>query len=339
MTIRKRLRSEKSGSSGQGYFITPTGVRFLSSGCALLDCVLGGGYALGKVVNIVGDKSTGKTLLAIEACANFAQEHPKASIIYNEVEAAFDRGYAAALGLPVDRVTFTEGCFTIEDVFEDLVKVIDSAGKEPVLYVLDSLDALSDRAELGRAMDEGTYGLGKAKQLSQLFRRLIQQLSGSLVTIIFISQVRDNIGVMFGEKTSRSGGRSLDFYASQVIYLSQSKQLKRTRKGIERPVGVEIRARCKKNKVGLPFRECEFPILFAFGVDDVAAGIAFLKKTGRLNAIGIDTDKAANSFLRGLDKLDQADYDQERRNVADAVKEVWRSIETSFLPSRRKYCD
>ena len=296
--------------------------------------MIGGGYPLGRVVNIVGDKSTGKTLLAIEACANFASEFPEGRIWYREVEAAFDVDYAEKLGLPSKRVEFnSEPMLTVEDVFEDLTKCIESTQKEG-LYIIDSLDALSDRSEMDRDIDEGTFGANKAKQLSQMFRRLIQKLGKSNITVIVISQVRENIGVTFGRKTTRSGGKALDFYASQVIFLAQTGQMKRTIRSVERPIGVRIKAKCDKNKIGMPFRECEFPIIFGFGVDDLAASVAFLESVGALSEI---TDKKSTPYLKSVNKLDDDAYFNEIDKVTTLAESVWGEIEEQFMPERRKY--
>ncbi len=310
---------------------------FFPSGCAVLDCVLGGGYVDGRIINIVGDKSTGKTLLAIEAAANYAHQWKDADIIYTEVEAAFDMDFATQVGLPRDRVHFPEGCFTVEDVFEDMGKRLEKNPDRRSLYILDSLDALSDRSELKRDLDEGTYGTAKAKQLSQLFRRLVQKLAKARCTVIIVSQVRDNVGVVFGKKYARSGGRALDFYASQVLYLSQKKILKRTIRKVERPVGVEIHARCEKNKVGLPFRQCQFPIIFAFGVDDAVASLDWLKEVDRLDAADIANDKELASMKKYVVKADKYEYDQQRAHLADVVKKEWAKIEADFNTQRRKY--
>ena len=311
------------------------------SGCALLDCVLGGGYAETRIINIVGDKSTGKTLLAIEACANFVEKYGKnARVYYNEVEAAFDRSYASSLGLPLASVDFCEGMqdFTADGLFEHLSAVIEShKTDERVLYIVDSLDALSDRDEMDRKIDEASYGAGKARKMSQLFRRLIKSLSSSNVTIIIVSQVRDNIGVAFGKNYSRSGGRALDFYASQVIYLAHKGYLKRTRKGIERAYGINVKAKCEKNKVGTPFRDCEFPIIFGFGIDDVAAGVEWLRSVKRLDAVGFKDEKEVKKYIRSLDSMTSKEYDEERVNVKSAVVEVWDEIEIEFAPKKEKY--
>jgi len=307
-----------------------------------LDCVLSGGYALGRIVNIVGDKSTGKTHLAIEATANFASENKKGLIKYNEVEASFDKLYAKSLGLPLDRVEFTENCFTVEDVFKDLNKTMDSMGSEPGIYVLDSLDALSDKAELERDMEEGSYNVEKAKKMSQLLRRIAQKTAKKNLTIFIISQVRDNISISFGRRTIRSGGRALDFYASQVLYLAQIKVLKRTVKGVERPTGIMIRAKCDKNKVGLPFRECDFPIEFGYGIDDVTANVEWLAKVGRLDTLGYvkkdyDKKEKITKIIKDTKELEDNEFKKISKQISEATKEVWSEIETRFLPERKKY--
>lgn len=311
-------------------------VTFISSGCKVLDLALGGGWAEGRVANIVGDKSTGKTLLCIEAAANFVKKYPKGKVRYREAESAFDESYASALGFPMDNVDFGEPVDTIEDVFEDLNKVADKA-KAPELYILDSLDALSDRAEMARDMDEGTYGTGKAKQLSQLFRRVVRKLEDKQITFIVVSQVRDNIGATFMQKkTTRSGGRALDFYASQVVFLAQLGQLKRTINGMTRSTGVSIRAKLEKNKIGLPFRQAEFDIMFSYGIDDLAASIKFLEEAKRLNVLGLTKD-GVKPYLKKVNAYSDHDYRDTVTRIGRKVEQVWWDVEKSFLPERRKY--
>lgn len=318
--IRPRSPPAPDGVVGGGglYFSSPKEkVQFIHSGCALLDCVLGGGWPLGRVANIVGDKSTGKTLLAIEAIANFYRQYPDGSVRYNEAEAAFDTDYAQALGVPFDRVDMTEECTTVEELFDDVQTFLSNKPDGPGLYIMDSLDSLSDKAERERGIEEASYGGAKAKKLSEFFRRVTQDLKRSDVALIIISQVRDNIGAMFGEKHTRSGGKALDFYASQVVWLAHMGILKRTVAKVERPVGVKIKAKCKKNKVGLPFRECEFEITFGYGIEDEKASRAWLASIGK-TALGADLEGEA---LRGR------------------IIDHWFEIEKSFLPVRRKYAE
>lgn len=336
MAKRQRL-SEDNGSQSLYFTSDKPNIQFIHTGCHLLNCVLGGGYPLGRVVNIVGDKSTGKTLLAIEACANFKRQYPNGIIFYNEAEAAFDEGYAEALGMPVNDIEFSEDCFTVEDVFEELEHVLKTTDdKTPGLYILDSLDALSDRAEQKRDIDEGTYGAQKAKKMSELFRRLVKDLGKKNICTMVISQVRDDIGATFGRKVKRSGGRAMDFYASQVLYLAHLGYIHKTRRKIKRPVGVKIKAKCDKNKVSMPFRECEFQIRFGFGVDDVRASVDWLKEIGRLQDANLK-ESELKEFLAETDQMDGPAYMQRANELGEIVKTIWYDTESDFIEQRRKY--
>ena len=336
----KRAVRAKKIEGGGSYFSAPkTDVKFISSGCATLDLALGGGWAEEKVINVVGDKSSGKTLIAIEAAANFAKKYPKGMIRYREAEAAFLPSYAEALGMPVGRVDFGEPIETIEDLFEDLTRTLEAA-KTPELYIIDSLDALTDRAELLRDIDEGTYGANKPKQLSQMFRRLVRKMSSKRVTLMVISQVRSNIGISFGRGTTRSGGRALDFYASQVLYLTSGELESREYRGLKRVTGIDVRARVDKNKIALPFRDAEFKIVFGYGVDDVGSCLDWLRKTKFLPDVGIsNTIKVADlkaikrAYLSGED----AEDDPTPEEIRAAVTSRWYEVEDRFLPKKRKY--
>lgn len=331
-------RQEDHG--GAGRFLAPsTGLTFVKSGCTLLDLVVGGGWPLGRMVNIVGDKSTGKTLMAIEAAANFAKAFPNGKIWYREAEAAFDKDYAKAMGMPIDRVSFGKNKFdTVEDFYEDLKTMAEwsTAKKVPGLYVLDSLDALSDRKELAREVDKGSYGADKAKQMSALFRKLTRSIEQSNILVVIISQVRDNIGVTFGRKTKRSGGHAMDFYASLVLYLAHIETIKKTKKGQQRAVAVRIKAKCDKNKIGLPYRECEFTIRFGYGIEDLQASLSWLMEIKKLKTAEM-TEVQAKKLLLDIDDLDAAEYADWQKRVNAAVRIEWRETEKSFLPRRAKY--
>lgn len=337
-----RYRPKKTEeSTGGDYFPHRTSVKFFSTGCTLLNCALGG-WPLGRMVNIVGDKAVGKTLLAIEAAANFARQFPKGKIWYRETEAAFDADYAASIGLPREAIDFgPEGedtqWDTVEDVFEDMDNCLKKT-KNPGLYIIDSLDALSSREEMNRDINAGSFKLEKQKVMGELFRRHIRRIKQSQVCFMIISQVRDRIGVMFGDKHTRTGGKALDFYASQIVFLSNLGAVVRKSQKLKRQVGVHIRARAKKNKVGVPFRECEFIIRGDYGIDDLHANALWLEEVGQLSkTIG---DNGTKSFLKQVE--DNSVYDQSfaekwRAPLQSAVLEHWPLVEKDFMPVMRKY--
>lgn len=338
-------RVERAESAGRGsHFLAPSsGLTFIPTGSTALDQVISGGWCCGRMSNIVGDKSTGKTLLAIEGFANFNRKFPGELMWYREAESAFDISYAQAIGMPVDKIKFIDKkrpFNTVEDFYEDLEKCCNRAiqKRKLGLYVLDSLDALSDRKEMERGFSDNTYGQDKPRQMSALFRRVTRLVEESQIALLTISQTRANIGVSFGKNYKRSGGQALDFYASIVLYLANRGRIKKTRKGEERVVGVNIIAMCEKNKVGLPFRKCEFPIRFAYGIEDLQSCVKYLKDRGKLSEI--DMSKAeAKEILTNVDSLDNETYNTTLEAARKALRRQWRATEQSFLPTRVKYAD
>lgn len=339
--VRADVIQKRDKSEGGNYFAHPkTNLKFIPSGCHLLDLALGGGWARRRIGNVVGDKSTGKTLLMIEASANFAIMEKKGRIRYREAEAAFDELYAEALGMPVDRIDFGQSdrpLETVEDLFEDLERIIKGA-KGPELVIVDSLDALSDRAEMDRAMDEGSYGTAKAKLMSQLFRRLNQKMSDKDVTLLIVSQIRDKLDAMsFGRKFTRSGGRALDFYASQVLLLAHVARMVKTVSKIKRPYGVKVLGKVDKNKIALPFREAAFSIRFGYGIDDAQACVDWLKETGSLKLAGLKPEECPNYLDYLLEDLSSEEAAVEIKRLHDIVAAKWYEIEGQVLTPRPKY--
>lgn len=307
--------------------------RVISSGSVLLDLVLGGGWKCGRISNVVGDRSSGKTLLAIEALANFSLADPGGKRRYLEAESAFDTDYAKQLGFP-DDVELGSNARTVEDLDRDLVEFCKEC--DPLhcnIYIVDSLDALSDEAEMEREIDKGSYGAQKAKKLSEFFRRRVSLIEEANVHFLVISQIRDKLNVTFGETKTRSGGRALDFYASQILWLAEIQKIKKTKLGLERTIGIVTRAKTKKNKIGKPFRDCDLTILFNYGVDDQQSMLGWLKKTKSIQS------------PESLEKeIAEARRNQDRdaiRDITDFLREEtiarWQEIEDALDPPMSKY--
>lgn len=333
--LKKKLIPRRE-ARGQ-YFEDEQAGKFFSTGCSLLDCAIGYGWPMGKIINVVGDKSTGKTLLAIEGFTNFHLAYPDGDMHYVEGESAFDIPYAERLGLPAADVEIHEDVDTVEQFFDVLQAVCDRKSKEPALVVLDSLDSLSDAEELGKKITENASMAKKARQMSQLFRRLVRLCGQTNTTVFIISQVRDKINVMFGRKHSRSGGRALDFYASIVLYLAEIGKIHKTRKGVKRTVGVNIKAKVDKNKVAEPFREVSFPIMFNYGVDDIQAAIDWLievKHEEVIQDLNLGSKPTPVKIERAIEEFGMLDL---RETLGADVRRVWRLIEKDFRPTRSKY--
>ena len=253
----------------------------IQSGSTLLNLALTGksdqGWKLGRISNLVGDRSSGKTLLAIQAATLFLLNPPEGitpRVIYYEAEAAFDKEYAESLGMPVDQVEFRSG-ETIEDLFNQLEEVI-TASKDGTgtLVILDSLDAISSTAELKKDIAKQDYDR-KAAKLSEMFRKLVRRLEDSNTHLMIISQVRENISTLpFAPKYRRSGGKALDFYATHIVWLVEMGKLKSSTTNLT--YGIEVKADVKKNKVAKPYREAQFAILMGAGIDDTESMLKFL---------------------------------------------------------------
>ena len=308
---------------------------FVSSGSTMLNLALSGmangGWRKKRIVNIVGDKSTGKTLLAIEALTYVmkvldSKDNPVRAI-YDETESAFDLDYAELLGMPINKVEIRSSA-TVEDFYTSLDAELDKDDYSFMIYVLDSLDALSSKQEVGTKIDEGTFGTSKAKIMSQLFRRLVSKIESKNVLVMIISQIRDKIGVTFGKKQERTGGKALDFYASQVVWLAQTGKLSLA----NRVAGVTVKAKVDKNKVWMPYREAEFPILFEYGIDDVGSMVDTLIDAGIVQ-------KAGTRYIWNDKKMFREDLIQEledeKPKIQSMVQDFWDKEEANGRYKRK----
>lgn len=329
----------------------------IPTGSDLLDEVVGGGesfgYPIGKIINLVGDKSTGKTFLACEIIAAAkAKYSTKLKWKYDDSESGFSFNTKKLYGfeiMPMNKKERIKSA-TVEDLYCNVRKFAEKLLSDQFgIYVVDSLDGVGskendkladeqyntfNKAKTGK--EKGSYKMGKAKYLSTtFFPKLADLIESKNILLIIISQVRVNLDPFSFEKYSRAGGKAMDFYCHTVLWLAQVRKIKRK----ERAVGVVIKAKTTKSKTARPYRETFISLLFDYGIDNITSDIDFLydflTPMGMLvkNAKGVWEEDGPNlTRVHLIEYIEENNLQKEltRRTVAK-----WETIENSIKTNRK----
>lgn len=345
-----------------------TSTELLPSGSTVLNCALSdnpyGGIGAGKIINIVGESSVGKTMVVETIFAEMANnpKYDDYELYLDDSEHALEMDIAGLFGKKAaerikapryDSAGIPLNSDTIEQFFSNIMRLIQSGKK--FVYGLDSLDTLTDVAEyeaataLVKASEgatddttlsmSGSYGMTKQKMLSQILRTVKAGLAKTGSTLIVISQVRDNVNARPGQPTKRrSGGRALDFYCTHIVWLTPTKTIKGGKKTDEEIIGRQVRAEVKKNKLTGKVREATFEIYYDYGIDDIGSCVDFLSAQGVIKKAGAYVDASELGIPDKMFRRDLIAHIEEKgmlNTLREAVGKAWKEKEESLKLARK----
>jgi recombination protein RecA len=292
-------------------------IQVISTGSIGLDAALGiGGFPRGRVIEIYGPEASGKTTLAIHAIAEAQKNGGIAAMI--DAEHTFDRNYAEKLGVDVENLLISQ-----PDNGEQALEITDNLIRSGALdiVVIDSVAALTPKAEIEGEMGDSKMGL-QARLMSQALRKLTANISKTNTSCVFINQLRDKIGVMFGNPETTTGGNALKFYASVRVDIRKTNQLKDG----EEIIGNRTRVKIVKNKLAPPFKKADFDILYGEGISqlgeivDLGVDFEIIKKSGSWFSYGDTKLGQGRDAVKQIVKDNPELFDELKAKISEALK-------------------
>lgn len=267
----KRKKTKRLGTMSEPTMLALV-KEFVPTGCVPLDIIMGGGVPVGRLTEIYGDTSTGKSLLASHIIAETQRAGGVGVLLDSETATSIE--IMEAVGVNPDECIYSNPS-TDEEVYEDIVQAIearnDVAPGTLMTIVWDSVAATTSDTEVEKVRKEGLGGASiavSARLISLMCRVIPRMIARERIALVFVNQTRENIGVMFGDKMSTFGGRGIAYYSSVRLEMAKGKNLLDEN---DNPLGIDVRCYVAKSKVSVPFGKCRFPILFGHGIDKSGA--------------------------------------------------------------------
>jgi len=282
-SLNKQFKGMKVAYFLDGAEETPTDLtEWISTGSSLLDLAISnrpnGGLPVGRITEITGMEASGKSLLAAHLLANTQSKGGLA--VYIDTENAMNEEFLRAIGIDISKLLYIQ-LETVEDIFEVIeniiLKVKESDKNRLVTIAVDSVAAATTKVEQAQDYDKEGWATSKAIVLSKGMRKITQLIGRERVALIFTNQLREKLGVMFGDKYTTSGGKAIQFHASCRLRLKAAGQIKAKIQGKEQVIGIKTKAKVVKNRMGPPLREAEFNIYFESGIDDTGSWLQIMK--------------------------------------------------------------
>lgn len=333
--------SKQSGRDSEvsSSLLIPSGSTLLNLACS---DDYQGAYSIGKVINIIGDSSSGKSFLALSCLAECSMIKPfdEYDLYYDDAEDALEFDIKKLFGEKLsNRLILSSNSDTIEDFYGNIIKVIKK--DKPFIYILDSLDSVSSVDEQKRAevygsgkIPDGSYKMDKPKLVSEILRVITRDIKQKEALVAIVSQTRDNIGfgAMFKPKV-RSGGTALKFYCCHEMWLAIRSPMKEK----NREIGVVTQAKVTKNKLtGKKNRTVNFPINYFYGIDDITSCVNFLveekyweKNKSKIIAKEFDIEATEKKLVA---EIEEKNLENDLRLI---VADVWKNIENEIQPDRK----